>query len=244
MKSVNDASWFSQLAGAVFDLDGTLLDNMPFHIEAFNAFAARHGLPALTLERRKWMDGKRNRDIFPGLFERELSADELEAMAEEKESLYRSLSVGRLRPLTGLLRLLDLLDARGVPVAIATSAPLRQRRPHAARARVHFALPGHRPQRHRSARQAVPGRLPRGGAAPRRRAHRLPRLRGRPGGDRRRPRGRDALRRHRDELSAARCSPIRSRRRTAWSATTTSSSPAQALRWSEHPAGTRVGANR
>jgi beta-phosphoglucomutase len=124
MKSVNDASWFSQLAGAVFDLDGTVLDNMPFHIEAFNAFAARHGLPALTLERRKWMDGKRNRDIFPGLFERELSADELEAMAEEKESLYRSLSVGRLRPLTGLLRLLDLLDARGVPVAIATSAPL------------------------------------------------------------------------------------------------------------------------
>jgi beta-phosphoglucomutase len=61
---------FSTLAGAVFDLDGTVLDNMPFHIEAFNAFASRHGLPALTLERRKWMDGKRNRDIFPGLFER------------------------------------------------------------------------------------------------------------------------------------------------------------------------------
>jgi beta-phosphoglucomutase len=62
--------------------------------------------------------------VFPGLFERELSADELEAMAEEKESLYRSLSVGHLRPLAGLVRLLDLLDARGVPVAIATSAPL------------------------------------------------------------------------------------------------------------------------
>jgi HAD superfamily hydrolase (TIGR01509 family) len=101
-----------------------VLDNMPFHIEAFNAFAERHGLPALTLERRKWMDGKRNRDIFPGLFDRDLSADELDAMAEEKESLYRSLSAGRLAPLKGLTRLLDLLDARGVPVAIATSAPL------------------------------------------------------------------------------------------------------------------------
>jgi beta-phosphoglucomutase len=112
------------IAGAVFDLDGTVLDNMPFHIEAFNAFAERHGLPPLTLERRKWMDGKRNRDIFPGLFERELSPHELEAMADEKESLYRTLSKGRLRPLQGLLRLLDLLEARGIPSAIATSAPL------------------------------------------------------------------------------------------------------------------------
>jgi beta-phosphoglucomutase len=114
-----------RFAGAVFDIDGTLLHNMPFHIEAFNAFAARHALPPLTLERRKWMDGKRNRDIFPGLFERSLSDTDLEAMADEKESLYRQLSVGRLSPLKGLLRLLDLLDTRQIPVALATSAPLR-----------------------------------------------------------------------------------------------------------------------
>jgi beta-phosphoglucomutase len=112
-----------ELAGAVFDIDGTLLHNMPFHEEAFNAFAERHGLPALTLERRKWMDGKRNRDIFPGLFDRTLSVEEVDAMAHEKESLYRTLSRGRLAPLPGLLRLLDRLDAHGIPVALATSAP-------------------------------------------------------------------------------------------------------------------------
>jgi beta-phosphoglucomutase len=115
---------FPPVAGAVFDLDGTLLHNMPFHIEAFNVFAEAHGLPALTLERRKWMDGKRNRDIFPGLFDRPLTDADLETMADEKESLYRRLSVGRLTPLKGLLRLLDRLDARGIPSAIATSAPL------------------------------------------------------------------------------------------------------------------------
>ncbi len=57
------------IQGVVFDIDGTLLDNMPFHEEAFNTWAGRHGLPALTLETRKWMDGKRNRDIFPYLLE-------------------------------------------------------------------------------------------------------------------------------------------------------------------------------
>ncbi|HEY8550609.1 MAG TPA: HAD family phosphatase [Vicinamibacterales bacterium] len=111
------------IEGAVFDLDGTLVDNMPFHIEAFGAFAENHGLPPLTLERRKWMDGKRNADIFPGLFGRQLSPAEIAAMADEKESMYRRISAGRLTPLRGLIRLLDLLEHARVPVAVATSAP-------------------------------------------------------------------------------------------------------------------------
>ena len=64
-----------RVAGVVFDIDGTLLDNMPFHIEAFEAFTAATGLPPLTLEMRKWMDGRRNADIFPRLFERTLTED-------------------------------------------------------------------------------------------------------------------------------------------------------------------------
>jgi beta-phosphoglucomutase len=112
------------ILGAVFDIDGTLLNNMPFHEEAFNTFAALHGLPLLTLETRKWMDGKRNRDIFPRLFSRhEMTLEEAEALSEQKESLYRHLSKGRLSSLAGLDRLLDLLEARGVRVAFATSAP-------------------------------------------------------------------------------------------------------------------------
>lgn len=111
------------LAGVVFDVDGTLLDNMPFHIEAFEAFTAAHGLPALTLEMRKWMDGRRNSDIFPRLFERAMTEQEVADLSFEKESAYRRLSTGRLQPLSGLLRLLDALDATGVPVALATAAP-------------------------------------------------------------------------------------------------------------------------
>jgi beta-phosphoglucomutase-like phosphatase (HAD superfamily) len=33
--------------GFVFDLDGTLVDNMSIHAEAFFAFIERHGLPRL-----------------------------------------------------------------------------------------------------------------------------------------------------------------------------------------------------
>jgi HAD superfamily hydrolase (TIGR01509 family) len=114
----------SEVLGVVFDMDGTLLDNMSFHQEAFDTFALKHGLPALTLDTRKWMDGKRNRDIFPHLFHRpEMTLAEVDELSDQKESLYRQLSRGRLTMLAGLKRLLDLLHARGIPAALATSAP-------------------------------------------------------------------------------------------------------------------------
>jgi HAD superfamily hydrolase (TIGR01509 family) len=107
----------------VFDLDGTIVDNMALHADAFSTFAARHGLPPLDAAARARFDGKRNRDIFPDLFGRPLAEQELKRFAGEKESLYRELSRGRLRPQPGLLRVLELLEARALPFGVATSAP-------------------------------------------------------------------------------------------------------------------------
>jgi beta-phosphoglucomutase len=110
--------------GFIFDLDGTLAANMPLHEEAFRLFTERHGLPRLTLEMRARLDGKRNRDIFPILFDRTLAPEELRRYADEKEALYRELARGRLVAVAGLTRLLDALEGRGFPAALATSAPL------------------------------------------------------------------------------------------------------------------------
>jgi HAD superfamily hydrolase (TIGR01509 family) len=109
--------------GVVFDLDGTMVDNMALHVEAFAIFAQRHGLPPLTTADRVRLDGKRNSEIFPILFGRAMDEPEWRAYEDEKESLYREISVGRLQPLRGLPRLLDAIAARGIPVALATSAP-------------------------------------------------------------------------------------------------------------------------
>jgi len=107
----------------IFDIDGTIVDNMHLHAEAFAVFAERHGLPPLTQEDRARLDGRRNSEIFPILFKRDVPRDEWQAYEREKEGLYRELSKGRLSPMKGLRLLIDRLRADGIPVALATSAP-------------------------------------------------------------------------------------------------------------------------
>ena len=107
----------------IFDIDGTLVDNMHLHAEAFALFAERHGLPPLTTEDRARLDGRRNSEIFPILFNREVPRDEWLAYEHEKEGLYRELSRGRLSPMRGLHDLIERLRADRIPMALATSAP-------------------------------------------------------------------------------------------------------------------------
>lgn len=107
----------------IFDLDGTIVDNMSLHAEAFGVFATRHGLPALTPADRVRLDGRRNSEIFPVLFGREMARGEWQAYEQEKEGLYREVSRGRLTIVHGLPALLGRLAAEHVAVALATSAP-------------------------------------------------------------------------------------------------------------------------
>lgn len=96
---------------------------MHLHAEAFALFADRHGLPPLTQEDRARLDGRRNSEIFPILFNREVPRDEWLAYEHEKEGLYRELSRGRLTPMNGLHDLIERLRLEHIAIALATSAP-------------------------------------------------------------------------------------------------------------------------
>ncbi|MGH9220998.1 MAG: HAD family hydrolase [Vicinamibacterales bacterium] len=112
-----------QPRAVIFDIDGTIVDNMHLHAEAFSVFAQRHGLPPLTPEDRSRLDGRRNSEIFPILFKRAVPREEWQQYEHEKEGLYRELSRGKLMPMKGLHEFIARLKADGIKVALATSAP-------------------------------------------------------------------------------------------------------------------------
>jgi HAD superfamily hydrolase (TIGR01509 family) len=111
-----------RIRGAVFDLDGTLVDNIRFHFEAFVALAGRLG-KAMDEATFQSFNGLKNADIFPRFVGRALSADELLALSDEKEAAYRALYRPHLAPLRGAPELLARLRRGGVRLAVASSAP-------------------------------------------------------------------------------------------------------------------------
>jgi beta-phosphoglucomutase family hydrolase len=105
----------------IFDLDGTLIDNNQYHFEAWKVFFEKIGRPFSMDEYKTKMNGRINRDIFHYLFGKELSAQEVEQLTDEKEALYREYYAPHIKPIPGLINLLQQIKEDGIPMAIATS---------------------------------------------------------------------------------------------------------------------------
>jgi len=105
----------------IFDLDGTLIDNNRYHIDAWKVFYKKIGREFSMDEYKNNMNGRINRDIFRYLFGNEISAEEIERLTEEKEGLYRELYAPHIQPIAGLLPFLKQIKEAGIPIAIATS---------------------------------------------------------------------------------------------------------------------------
>lgn len=78
----------------IFDMDGVIVDSMPFHVRAWEVYLERQGRDASTLNSR--MHGKHNDELLRDVFGSELNAEEIQRMGSEKEALYRDLIEGEL----------------------------------------------------------------------------------------------------------------------------------------------------
>jgi HAD superfamily hydrolase (TIGR01509 family) len=111
------------LRGAIFDMDGVLVDNMKVHMRVFAAYAHSHGVefdPARAMS----LNGRGNADFFGAIFPPGLLAriGGVDVAAAEKEALYRREYASEIAPARGLIALLDDFRAHGVKMAVGTSA--------------------------------------------------------------------------------------------------------------------------
>jgi beta-phosphoglucomutase family hydrolase len=106
----------------LFDMDGTMIDNMGIHNECWQETLRIYGLP-LSLEEVKATCHGKNQDIIDRLFEGKFSAEEAKKIADEKEALYRERFANQLTLLEGLEELLKTVQQAGIPMGIGTAAP-------------------------------------------------------------------------------------------------------------------------
>jgi beta-phosphoglucomutase len=109
---------------AIFDMDGTLVDNTPYHFKSWQAFYKKHELGELEQSTYKTsISGVPIIETLRGLFP---NADEatLKSYLNEKETYYREIYAPFLRPINGLENFLSELKAAGVKMAMASSATM------------------------------------------------------------------------------------------------------------------------
>ena len=104
----------------IFDMDGTLTDNMHFHHEAWMKFIAikKLGIDAATFE-RDYHKGTLI-EVMARFFPTLKTEEELRQVGNEKEALYRNTYGQLLKPLPGLHLFLTQLKQKNIPVGLAT----------------------------------------------------------------------------------------------------------------------------
>jgi beta-phosphoglucomutase family hydrolase len=110
----------------IFDMDGTIVDNMDFHTQAWITFFARRGQviePDAFFRDTAGRQGKEILRHYLGqLGGQDLTADELATLNHEKEVLYRELYGPHRATLPGFDAFIEEGSARGWKLAVATSA--------------------------------------------------------------------------------------------------------------------------
>lgn len=109
-------------AALLFDIDGTLADTDPLHLEAFNQTFAPFGQHFDKPRFARELQGLANTAIAAKFVPHRSHEDGM-AMLDAKEKLFRDLARTQIHPVPGLFALLDLADRWGVPMAAVTNAP-------------------------------------------------------------------------------------------------------------------------
>ena len=105
----------------LFDLDGTLIDSMPHHHDAWVEWHARRGLVMDAGGFFAATAGRSNAEIMLDLFPSKTVQEHI-AMADEKEAIYRSLAARSLALIEGAQAFVQQARACGFRLAICTAA--------------------------------------------------------------------------------------------------------------------------
>lgn len=120
-KKINEILKRFDARAAIFDLDGTLLDNNSFHLESWIEYLKSIGRNITQEEYNANINGRTNKDVIQYIFGDQVGNDDILKYSLEKEAVYRKVYQPHIKPVAGLIDFLEMLKRKSIPMAIATS---------------------------------------------------------------------------------------------------------------------------
>ena len=106
----------------IFDMDGTIVDNMAFHTKSWIAFFAKRGQTLDTDAFFRDTAGRQGHEIMRA-YMGDLPDAETAVLNDQKEAVYRELYGPHRKTVDGFDDLIAQAKLRGVQLAVATAAP-------------------------------------------------------------------------------------------------------------------------
>ncbi len=106
----------------IFDMDGTMVDNMMVHNQAWQIELRKHGIDMSLSEIKEKIHGV-NVELLEKNFGDRFTAQERIEISKQKELRYQALFAKEIKLIKGLGRFLNELHTAKIPMAIGTAAP-------------------------------------------------------------------------------------------------------------------------
>jgi len=111
----------ASVGALIFDMDGTMVDSMPWHAKSWVVFMQRHGIEMELAEVLRRTNGRNGAECMRILFERELDDAQAWTLIAEKEAIYRDLFSPIFKEVAGFAVFSQAARDRGLKVGVGTA---------------------------------------------------------------------------------------------------------------------------
>ena len=107
--------------GIIFDMDGTIVDSLPYHYKAWKIFFKENKVENFS-EKLKDYKGGGTLDLLTTVLGNNFSKKELKSMVDDKEIIFRDIYKDNVIPIKGFIQMLESIKSQKILVGLASNA--------------------------------------------------------------------------------------------------------------------------